>query len=490
MISYNSIPALIRTPGVFIEFDPSRAVKGTSVQPHRVLLIGQQLSGGAATAGTINALDSADDARVLYGAKAQLAQMAAAYKAADPLTELFGIGLADGGSAVSATGSIVWTGTATETRELVLYVGGRRIPVTVVKGDLAAAVETSALAALAEVTNDLSVSFAGNAAAGIDFTAMHGGTLGNQIQIGHSQLPGERVPAGLAVTVTAMASGATDPSYAGVVTAMGDDWYNTIVTGLTVATPVGLLVTELESRWGPMRQIEGQLFGAFADSRANLTTLGNSFNSFAFSLLGLEVSPLIATPWEVAAAVAGVDAAQTQIDPSRALTGLLVPNVLGARQGSRFTRAQRDTLLSDGVSTFTVSQDGRMRIERLITTYQTNAAGLPDTALMDLHPGPRLLAALRYDARVMYSTKFARFKLTSDPKFIIPPGQPIANEKLIRSETIAMFMGWMDRGWVEYLDQFKAELVVEIVSNRVNLILPPDLIDNLLVMAASIQWRN
>jgi hypothetical protein len=32
--------------------------------------------------------------------------------------------------------------------------------------------------------------------------------------------------------------------------------------------------------------------------------------------------------------------------------------------------------------------------------------------------------------------------------------------------------------------------VIEIVQNRVNLILPPDLIDNLLVVAASIQWKS
>jgi phage tail sheath gpL-like len=88
------------------------------------------------------------------------------------------------------------------------------------------------------------------------------------------------VPGGLTVTVTAMSGGATDPSYTAAITAMAEDQYHTVVSGLCTSTVVGAFVTELESRWGPMRQIEGVLFAAFADTRANLTTLGNSFNSW------------------------------------------------------------------------------------------------------------------------------------------------------------------------------------------------------------------
>jgi phage tail sheath gpL-like len=48
-------------------------------------------------------------------------------------------------------------------------------------------------------------------------------------------------------------------------------------------------------------------------------------------------------------------------------------------------------------------------------------------------------------------------------------------------------------GWVENYDQFKAELVVQrdpTDQNRINCLIPPDIINNLLVTAASIQFRK
>ncbi len=486
-IAFNQIPLVINTPGYVVEFDASRATKGASIQPHSVLLVGQMLTGSGA-ASTVYAVKSGAEAIALFGAKSQLAQMVAAYKAQDSLTQVYAIGVVDGTTA--ASGSITVAGTATEAGATVLYIAGRRVSVSVTNGMTAAQWETAALAALALET-DLPVTVAADAGTGVDFTATCKGTLGNQIAIGHSQLAGERVPAGLALTVTAMASGATDPSYTAAIAATAEDQYHTIVSGLCTSTVVGAFVTELESRWGPMRQIEGELFAAFADTRANLTTLGNSFNSFAFVLCGMEVSALMRAPWEVAAAAAAVSAQQTQIDPARACTGLTVAGFSSAKRGTGFTRAERDILLSDGVSTFVASQDGRMLVERFVTTYQTNSLSIPDTALRDLHPVVRTLAALRYSLRVRIGTRFARFKLADDGN-VIPPGQPIVTPKIIRAEIIALFQDWQQLGWVENLEQFKAELFVERDQsdpNRCNAILPPDLINSFLVGAFQIQFR-
>lgn len=486
-VAFNQIPLNILTPGYFVELDSSRAMKGASIQPHNVLLVGQMLT-GSGTASTVYAVKSAAEAVSLFGNKSQLAQMVAAYKAQDSLTQVYCIGVVDGTTA--ATGSIVVTGTATEAGALVMYIAGRRVSVSVANGDTAATVETAMLAALALET-DLPVTAVGDAGSGADFTATCKGTLGNQIIIGHSQLAGERVPAGLSVTVTAMSGGATDPSYTAAITAMAEDQYHTVVSGLCTSTVAGAFVTQLESRWGPMRQIEGVLFAGFADTRANLTTLGNTFNSYAFVLCGMEVSALMRAPWEVASAAAAVSAQQTQTDPARACTGLPVGGFSAAKRGTGFTRAERDILLSDGVATFTASQDGRLLVERFVTTYQTNSLSIADTALRDLHPTVRTLAALRYSLRVRIGTRFARFKLADDGN-VIPPGQPIVTPKIIRAEIIALFQDWQQLGWVENLEQFKAELFVErdaTDQNRVNAILPPDLINSFLVGAFQVQFR-
>lgn len=488
-IGFDLIPLSVNTPGTFAEFDPTRAVRGVQALPHDVLLTGQKLS-GAATAGQMYEVETDAEAVSLFGANSMLRQMIREYKRIDPQTRTFACSsAADGGTA--ASGTVTLGGTATEAGELPLYIAGRRVAIPVAVGDTAVTVETNGLTAFALVANDLPVTVDGASIVGFNYTAKQAGTCGNQIMIGACLQAGERVPAGLTCTIVAMASGATDPSYSGVITAMGEDQYHTIASGNAGDTVLDLFEAELESRWGPMRQIEGHVFAALYDTRADLTTAGNARNSFASCLVGAEKSALLPLPWELAAQAAARSALQAQVDPSRAMTGLSFSGFSAAHRGSRFTRAERDILLSDGVSTVLAGSDGRLLIERFVTTYQTNPQSLPDTAYQDLTT-VRLLAAIRYSLRARIASRFARFKLVSDGT-PIPAGQPIVNPGIIRGEIIALFQDWMDLGWVEGLAQFKSELVVERNAsdpNRVDMLLPPDLINNLLVTAAKISFKR
>jgi phage tail sheath gpL-like len=64
--------------------------------------------------------------------------------------------------------------------------------------------------------------------------------------------------------------------------------------------------------------------------------------------------------------------------------------------------------------------------------------------------------------------------------------------KLGKAEAIAWFVEMEQLGLVEGLDQFKRDLVVERNAsnpNRLDFLLPPDLINQLLQTAAQIQFR-
>jgi phage tail sheath gpL-like len=76
----------------------------------------------------------------------------------------------------------------------------------------------------------------------------------------------------------------------------------------------------------------------------------------------------------VAAVLAAVCEFSGAIDPARPFQTLALPGVLPPAQADRFTRQERDLLLRDGISTFTVDQGGNVLIERVVTTYQTNAS--------------------------------------------------------------------------------------------------------------------
>lgn len=491
-ISFLTIPLSVNAPLFAAEFDASGATAGLVAGPHDTLLIGQMLL-GSGLPGTIYSVDSADDGNALFGRDSQLGQMIAAFFAAYPGGSLFAIGLADATAGVAAKGSVIFSGTATESRELVIYVGGRRVAIPVRKGDTADAVETAALAAFTQANLDGFVaSEAGNTGTGVDFSANHKGSIGNQIFLGHSLNAGERVPGGLTVTVNQMSGGLTDPSYSPAVTAMADTQYATIAAGIANAAALSPIIGILTQRWGGLSTKDGQLFAAAADTRANLTTLGNGYNTEQLTLLGVEQSAKMRTPWEMAAALAGLQAAQTVSDPALHMRGVKFPaGFSGPARGTEFTYSQRDTLLSDGISTGYVTSDGNYAVDRLVTTYQTNSLGFIDRAFQDLTT-KRTLSFLRASMLARVSSKFGRMKLRDDG-VAIPAGAPIVSPSIIRQELIALFGEWSDAALVEDVDQFKRELVVARNGsdpNRVDAVLSPNIVNSLLTFAGKISFKR
>jgi phage tail sheath gpL-like len=87
--------------------------------------------------------------------------------------------------------------------------------------------------------------------------------------------------------------------------------------------------------------------------------------------------------------------------------------------------------------------------------------------------------------------KFPRHKLASDgTRFGV--GQAIVTPSIIRAEMIAAYGELEDSGLVENSDGFEAALIVERNAgdpNRVDVLLPPDFINQLRIFAALVQFR-
>lgn len=484
-ISFNSIPTDIRTPGHFNEFDGSKALRGLPAIPHVALIVAPRLSTGDVADLTPFQITSPAKAETGFGRGSIGSFMGKAFKKNNKYTEVWGIGVANSGSGVAATGTIVLLGTTTAVGVFALYIAGIRIPVTIPSGSTITQAGDLIVAALADY--ELPVT-AANVAGTITFTARNTGTTGNKIDIRVNYIEGEKLPAGMtSATVTAMASGATDGAIASAIAAMGDVQYHTIISAWDDDTNLDLFETELLDRWGPMEQKEGHLFAATKGSQGTMTTAGNLRNSFNCSVMGSGLSPSPTYEW--AAAVGAVDAFQSSVDPFRPRTTLELVGILPPAKASILTRPERNILLTDGVSTFTVDNAGKVLIERLITTYQLNASSVADVTFLDIMT-VRGLAALRYTQKARIASRFPRHKLASDGT-LFAPGQAIVTPSIIRTELIALFLEWVAAGWVENLAQFKTDLIVERNTtdvNRVDILSPPDLINAFLVSATSTQF--
>lgn len=489
-ISFAQVPSNLRIPGVWVEFDPTKAVQNLVNQEHRILLIGQRLSTGTKLQGELVEVFSADDGKTFFGEGSNLHAMVSVARAANINNRIYALALNDIGGGTQAVGSITFTGPASLAGTLHLYIAGRKIAVGIAAGATAAAIAT-AVAAAVTATAGLPVTAAvdGVDTAKVNFTARHKGEIGNEIDIRTNYNAGEALPSGVGTTIVQPTGGATNPSVATAIAAIGDEVFTEIVIPWTDSTNLAALEAELADRWGPMRPIDGHAYIAKDDTAGNLTTFGNARNSPFVTAVGIKNSP---TPsYEIAASLAAIVAAQAQNDPARPLTGLTLPGVLAPSATDRFTQTERGALLADGISTLLVDAGGNVVVERLITMWQVNTAGTADESYYDLNT-VLTLSYLRYSLRARLSIRFQRSKLAKDGTRF-GAGQPVVTPKIAKAEIVALFDEWEQQGLVEDPEQFAAQLQVEISPTnptRLNVLLPPNLVNPLLITAAKIEFRR
>jgi phage tail sheath gpL-like len=93
--------------------------------------------------------------------------------------------------------------------------------------------------------------------------------------------------------------------------------------------------------------------------------------------------------------------------------------------------------------------------------------------------------------RIRIALKFPRVKLAPNGSRI-GFGQALVTPNDIRAELVALFSEWEERGLVHDFAQFKQDLRVDINGddpNRVDVLLPPNLVNQLRITAIQLQFR-
>lgn len=488
MVAFNDIGTDLRVPFTAIEFDNTRASQGPALLAYRALIIGQKIPAGTGAADTLYRVTNSEQVASLAGRGSQLHRMAIAWFASNTSTEVWIGVLDDDGAGVAASGTIQVTGAPTADGALALYVAGERITVGVSSGDTVNDVAAAIDAAVALKVN-LPVT-TGVATDTVTLTARNDGTAGNDIDIRFNYRDDDAFPAGFAGTVTPMASGASNPDLTALIAAMGDTWFNIIAHPYTDATNLTALETELASRSGPLRMIDGVAITSAAGSHGTLVALGDSRNSESSSIVAQGGANPVTEPSQFAAETAAIAALFGARDPARPFQTLRYSNALPVVEVDRFTIQERNLLLFDGIATTSVGDGDVVRVGRLITTYQTNAAGGADTSYLDVTTRLTLMY-LRFSFRQRMLARYPRHKLANDG-VRLGSGQFVITPSIGKAEAVAWFREMELLGLVENFDQFKNDVVVErnaVDPNRLDFLLPPDLINQLIVTAASLQFR-
>lgn len=489
-VSFNNIPQNVRVPLFYAEVDNSQA--GYFSQQLRTLIIGQMLASGSADPDIPVLVSSPDQAKTLFGVGSMLAKMHEIARLNNPVGEIWCIALSDPGAGVESEGTITFTGPAEAGGTLNLYVAGTRVQVGVAAEDTATNI-AAAVAAAINANTTLPVTAA--AALGVvTVTARHAGLLGNDIklQLNYRGLAGgESTPAGVGATIVQLAGGTGTPTLTAAMSAMGDEEYDFIIHPYNDSTSMDAfktLMNDISGRWAYNKQIYGHVYTAQRGSFSALQAAGVLRNDQHMTNAGFE-SGVPNPSWEYAAAYGSRNAVFIAADPARPTqTGELL-GIIPAKQNERFLLTERETLLNSGIAT-SYTSGGVVRIERAITTYQKNTFDQADPSYLDsetLHQLANIIRRLRF----RITQKYPRHKLANDGTRF-GAGQAIVTPKVIRGEIMAEYAQLELLGQVENSKLFGENLIVERNvdnPNRIDVLLPPDLVNQLRVFATLAQFR-
>lgn len=477
-ISIPGYPDSNRVPGVYFRPQPQGSV---GQQNQRALIIAPMLTGtGAPNIPQISA--GYADAQAKYGAASIAAQMVFDYLQQDSFGELWVLPIAQPTGSAGA-GTIAFSGTATASGTLSLYVAGQLVSVPVSSGDTAATVATNVAAAVTALvgfpvtasatTSTVTLTAADKTVAGadIDLRLNYGGTA-----------KGEATPAGITATITAFSGGVTNPSLATALGNLGNTTFDWIISAFNDAASVAAIAAVLQDqtgRWSWEEELFGHAFYAFRGNLSALVTEGQLYNDQHATIMGA-----YDTPWpmyRVVADYAAAAAVSLRSDPALPLQQLAL-NMPAPPTQSRFTLSEMNSLLYDGISTFVVNDAGQVTIGRLITTYRTNAAGAADDSYLDVETLFTLMYLIR-DMRAFLQITYARKKLVADGS-LIAAGSNAVTSQLILQSCLARYQTYCTNGLAQNYATFaKNALAQNAGGGLVKLSLPFDLANQLRVIA-------
>lgn len=455
-ISFNQIPIDIWRPGIYVEIDPSLAFNGLPVFKQRTVMFGQLGTAPEASEGQIYQIITAAEASVLFGKDSMLVDMVKAFRAINPYQELLVFPVAENQAGVAAKMTRTFTGAATRATTQQFYIGDKRYQLGISAGDTAASV-AERLATM--LNNDPACPVSASATgADLELTCKWKGETGNDLKFATRFYTSDQDTPGLTFGTGGFADGAGNPDLTTAIDALDDlTQYQGFVTPFTDDPNMTALRAELDQRWGPLSALDGRVFAAKRGGVAALGTYALSINSQNVVVMDATDDSLT-SPWVWAASMAANAMYYGALDPARPFQTLELVGVMGAPEGKRRLAAENETLLSNGISTHTVGVDGKVHIERLVTTYSQNAVGADDTAYKSLNT-VMIMSYYRRSIINRFQLKYPRHKLGLNGNPAAGFGSNIVTPNTAIDEFLAHYKAMIDAGIMDDFAGYKADIL-------------------------------
>lgn len=500
-------------PNVTLNIIPADQISG--VADHRALIVGQMISTGSATAGELQReIGNTNEEDALFDATSHIAGMIRDFKVENKITTLDALPLEDGPSAQKATAIFGFTGTATADATVYVTLFSKekyRYEIAIENGDTQTDVGAKVLAAFAVATKKPFT--LANSTGTVTATATNGGTLANNWGISF-----EGTIPGVTVAVTGWTGGTVDPILTGVLDAIGNTRYQTIVW--PAAYDLDEVQTLLDARFNTTNQIlDGRVIQVKHDTLANLKTYLRALNSQ--SVVVPVNRKITNTLYKASATFESEDTTAAQIAAIRALrltedaslsnyittaassdqfggvaiatlpyANTSMPNMPVANIGDEFSEIELNELLADGGSIYGANRTYTGTIfGQFVTTYKTDNAGNEDDSFKYLNTIDAS-SIIRETFFTNFKSTYAQSRLTNGD---LVAGRDMTNAADIRAFANEIFDNLADDALVQRgvaaKSDFNTNMVVtvDVRNGQVAFTIAPLLVSQLRAIIGTIQ---
>ncbi|MEZ9185150.1 phage tail sheath subtilisin-like domain-containing protein [Vibrio splendidus] len=295
-------------------------------------------------------------------------------------------------------------------------------------------------------------------------------------------------------TMPIFAVSVEDSDTTSALAALGDVQYHHIMCSLNDSTTIRELGTFLEERYGALEQVPGIAYLPKKGTHAELITFAPTSNCALINFLPINnLGDSAEAPLSDAAAIGawvGQIAPSLAIDPCRPLQTLKLNGVYSLA-AQEWDWAERNLFLYEGLSTYTVNSANEVLVERAVTAYTENAAGVTDNSYLDVMT-PATAMYFRQKQRSLILSVYPRHKVAKDgTKFA--KGQPIVTPTMFKAKLLTLYRDLEYQGIVQDFDGYKKSLIVELDETnkqRVNYQDSPQFVNGLIIVAGKIQFRK
>jgi phage tail sheath gpL-like len=269
-----------------------------------------------------------------------------------------------------------------------------------------------------------------------------------------------------------------------------DNKFNIIVTPFFSSDFNNKMADILMNRWGASSQTDGlSIITINKEDLNDKIYKTNLDNLNCESIIALNYANSVTPAYLINAAAGAQIALSASINPASPLQNIPLIGIKPPFQNNRADIETRNSQILKGVGSITTIGN-TPTIERVVTTYKRNNAGMPDDSYQCAET-MLTLSYLRTDFKQYFWTKYNRHNLAENENNL-DPSLKILTPNLAKCEAIACFMKWEKNGLVQNLEEFIDDLKVELNINnsrRLDIMMSPTLIKQLLQVAVQIRFK-